>query len=244
MTAALSNEEIEARFFLSGRMEIQSVLDELVRRREPVGVHFNGGRDFLLTTLLEVRPDVLVFDLGGHEDANRALLASPGGVMLAQPNGVRVQFSFGQVHRFLWGDLDAFWIDLPERVVRLQRREFYRIVTSLARPQKVLLHFAGGVPAREVVLHDIGVGGVGVETFDRGGLEVDAALAGVVLAIPGHGGLECAGLVRHVSAAGEHRGKPRWRVGLRFVDLGRASEVQIQRYIVAVEHERRALLDT
>ena len=242
MTAALSNDEIESRYFLTGRMEIHSVLNDLVHRREPIGIHFNGGRDFLLSTLLEVRSDVLIFDLGGHEVSNRALQAANGGVMVATPDGVRVQFSVGQVHRFMWGDADAFWVLLPERVVRMQRREFFRITPSLARPQPVdILPAEGGLVSAS--LHNVGVGGIGVHLPEGSGLEIDMPINGVELIIPGHGDIVCAGVVRHVTPMGEDRGTPRQRVGIRFVGLGRRTEIQLQRFIVHIEHERRRLLD-
>jgi uncharacterized protein YecE (DUF72 family) len=44
MSAGLSNDEIEDKYFLQAHVEFLSKLNELAHRREPIYVYFNNGQ--------------------------------------------------------------------------------------------------------------------------------------------------------------------------------------------------------
>ena len=243
MTASLSDEEIEDRYFLLGRMEILSILNDLIYRREPVMVNFNGGRDFFITTLLEARPEALVFDLGSDVKTNQRLGESPGCIFVARLNGIHIQFSGGSVHRFSWGGSDAFWVALPERVVRRQRRESYRIVLPVAKPMMVQLFEEDGGAGVEWPAHDLSVSGLGLQVVGMPDLETGQKIARIRLALPKQRPINCAAVVRHVTLLADRQGSARYRVGLSFAGLPPALGVAIQRFITKMELERRGLLD-
>ena len=242
-TAALSDAEIDDRYLLTGQVEILSILNELVHGREPVTVHFDGGRNFFLTTLLEVRPEALIFDLGGNEANNHRLLKNDSCIFVAAPNGVRVQFATGRAQRFSWGGLDALWAPLPQRVTRMQRRECYRLPMPISRPVSVSLQLTADAPRLDWPLHDLGIFGCGALVDEGFTGEVDALVSRVAIVIPDHLDILCAGHIRHLTPEPGERRKHKRRLGLRFLDLPRSMEVQLQRYIVFMEHERRKLLD-
>ncbi|MDF3035036.1 MAG: flagellar brake protein [Paucimonas sp.] len=244
MTPSLSDDEIEDRFFLLGRMEILNVLNDLIHRRETLTVYFNGGSDFIVTTLLEARQDGLVFDLSGDEKANRRLPRSSSCVFVGRLDGVRVQFSSGQAAPISWGGADAFEALLPERVVRLQRRESYRILLPVAKPMMVKLMGSGGKSLGEWPGHDLSVGGVGLTLTGTPEFDVSELLPLIVMEIPmGRQRLiNCSACVRHITPEGEHREAPRHRIGLSFENLPPATGVAIQRYIIKIELERRGIL--
>lgn len=241
MSASLSNEEIEDRYFLLGRMEILNVLNDLIHRRESVSVYFNGGKDFILTLLLEARADALIFDLGGDERSNRLLEKSAACVFIATPDGIRVQFSGLEPKRFAWGDSDAFWVPLPERLVRLQRRECYRNVLPVINGLKVKLTNSDDVSLGDWSLHDLSVGGFGATVIGAPRLKIDDTVAHVMIALSDKTKLQCSGVVRHISLI-DRNGAGRYRIGVEFVDLPHVMEVAIQRYIIKIEYQRRKLL--
>lgn len=241
MLPSLSNDEIEDRYFLLGRMEIISVLNDLIHRREPVTVYFNGGRDVLLTTLLEARHDALVFDLSGDVEANKKLPGSPSCVFVSHLNGIRVQFSGAGAQRFSWGGADAFWVPLPERVVRLQRRESYRILLPVAKPLMIQLYGHDDKLAAEWAGHDLSVGGLGMNTIGAPKYVAGDVIPRLVLALPKVKPIDCAATVRHVTQLSERGDGARFRVGVSFDTLPPGSGVAIQRYIIKIEHERRKI---
>ncbi|MDO8650928.1 MAG: flagellar brake protein [Undibacterium sp.] len=241
MSASLSNEEIEDRYFLLGRMEILNVLNDLIHRREPVSVYFNGGKDFILTLLLEARSDALIFDLGGDERSNNLLEKSDFCVFIATPDGIRVQFSGFEPKRFSWGESDAFWVPLPERLVRLQRRECYRNILPLISALRVTLSDIDDISLADWALHDLSVGGFGANVIGAPRLKTGQTIAHVMIALSDKTRLTCSGVVRHVSQI-DRNDAGRYRVGVEFIDLPHVMEVAIQRYIIKIEYERHKLL--
>jgi c-di-GMP-binding flagellar brake protein YcgR len=241
MPASLSDDEIEDKFFLLGKMEILNVLNDLIHRRESVAVYFNGGKDFILTLLLEARSDALIFDLGGDPRTNKLLAQSAGCVFVALPDGIRVQFSAVQPQRFSWGETDAFWVPLPDRVIRLQRRECYRNVLPVITALKVKLTNEYGVNLCDWLLHDLSVSGFGATVIGAPRFTNDETVAHVVIALSDKIRLDCSGMIRHISQI-DRNGKGRYRVGVKFIDLPHVVEVAIQRYIIKIEYERRKLL--
>lgn len=239
MLPSLSDDEIEDRYFLRGRMEILSLLHELILRREPVTVYFNGGRDFFQTTLLEARADALVFDLSGDPEINKRLPVSPTCIFVSNINGIRVQYACGQAERFSWGGSDAFWVPPPDRIVRVQRRESYRILLPVAKPLMVKLFSENNSVLGEWPAHDLSVGGLGFSTIGEPPLEADQQIARLRLPLQGQVAIQCAVQVRHVTPMGERQDGIRFRVGVSFIDLPPATGVAIQRFITKIEHQRR-----
>jgi len=242
MSILLSDDEIEDRYFLRGRMEILNVLNDVIYRRESVTVNFNAGKDFFLTRLLEARHDALIFDLSGDVKANQRLPESPGCIFVAHLNGIHIQFSGSQAQRFSWGGSDAFWVPLPERIIRRQRRESYRILLPVTKPVMVKLFSDEGIVLDECPLHDLSVGGIGVTINEGLYLELGQSIARVNLTLPKQRAINCSAEVRHVTQLTARHSGMRHRVGLRFTDLAPAMGVAIQRYITRVEHERRGLI--
>lgn len=241
MSVSLSNQEIEDRYFLLGRMEILNVLNELINRREPVTVYFNGGQDFILTVLLAARPGALVFDLGGDERINSLLAKSASCVFLAFPDGIRVQFSGLEPSRFAWDETDAFWVALPDRVVRLQRRESYRNILPVVNGLKVKLSDDRGATVGDWLLHDLCVGGFGASVSGEPHVRLGDSIAHVVIWLSDKKKLDCSGIVRHITQT-DRQGKGHYRVGIELNNVPHVMEVAIQRYINKIEYERHKLL--
>ncbi|NEX59613.1 flagellar brake protein [Noviherbaspirillum galbum] len=243
MDLSQNDSEIEDRFFLLGRMEIINCLNDLIRQREPLTVYFNQGKDFILTTLLEAGAEHVLFDLGGDPRANRRLESSTGNcVMVAVQNGIRIQFSVPQApRRFSWGGADAFEVPLPARIVRMQRRESYRVTLPVKKPVMAKITNDSGVLICELPIHDLSVGGAGLNAVDQSALaegdEVD-------ISFPlGEGQvIRNRAKVRHVTQVGSTGSHPLLRVGLCFLRLPVASSARLQRFILQVEHQRSALV--
>ncbi len=241
MTASLSDDEIEDRYFLRGRMEIISVLNDLIHRREQITVHFNSGRDFFMTTVLEARQDALVFDISGDAKINQRLSQSSGCVFVARLNGIRVQFVVTQPERFSWGGSDAYIVPLPERIVRMQRRESYRITLPVTKPLIVKFYAADGIGLGEFATHNLSVGGLGIAAVGRTALELSEKIARARVLLTKQRSVDCDAVVRHTTVLAERANESHYRIGVAFSDLPSSMGVMIQRYITKTEHERANL---
>ncbi len=242
MASALTDDEIEDRFFVLGAKPIIATLGQFIYKSIPVTVLFNNGNDFILTTLLEARTESLVFDLGGDSQANKRLLQSASCTFVTSVNGIRVQFSTsGGVKEVWWGDANAFAVKLPTRVVRLQRREAYRIVMPVVKSVSVRLQISqDGVRRDELSpIHDLSVSGLGMTFPHRPKREHGQAIERITFTLPEHHEIDCGGTICHVTELSEGSGSHSYREGVVFRNLPRSMEIAIQRYIIALEHIRR-----
>ena len=241
MSASLTDQEIEDRFFLFGQVEILSVLNELSHRREPVSVYFNGGQNFILTVILSARPDGLVFDLGGDPKMNHQLEKVNSCVFMAFPDGIRVQFTGLDPQRFMWGEDEAFWVPIPERIIRLQRREFYRNLLPISQDIRAKLHNANGEMIANWRIHDLSVGGFGVVVEGEPPLRLGETIAQVWINLSPKVHVHCPVSVQHITFI-ERTKLGKFQIGFRFQNLSHAMDIAIQKTILQIEYERHRLL--
>ncbi|HEX2949069.1 MAG TPA: flagellar regulator YcgR PilZN domain-containing protein [Armatimonadota bacterium] len=238
MSLSLNDDKIEERYFLHGQMEILSVLNELIHRREGITVYFTQGQEFLRTTLLEARPTHLVFDLSGDENTNRRFEHAEKSLFVGHLDGIRVQFFTTKSTRFSWGGSDAFWTPLPTRVIRLQRRESYRVLLPVTKPIPAQILSTQEKRLGEWPMHDLSVGGLAFTVTGELGFQPGDGIGHLVFVLAKRRKIECMATVRHVTPVNKQAGEY-YRIGVSFLDLPASLGGAIQRYILDVEHQRR-----
>lgn len=244
MPAALSDDEIEDRYFVLGPKPIIAMLGQFIYKSIPVTVLFNSGNDFILTTLLEARPESLVFDLGGDTQANQRLLKADTCTFVTAVNGIRVQFTTkGGVRQVWWGDANALAVSLPTRVIRLQRREAYRMVMPMIKSIPVSLCFGPGGSGQDASrpIHDLSVSGLGISLTQRPQRAPGEAIPRITFSLPEHHQIACTGAIRRVTDIAEGPNSHSCRIGVSFADVPRPMEIAIQRYIIALERSRHEM---
>ncbi|WP_194723886.1 flagellar brake protein [Noviherbaspirillum malthae] len=250
MNSLLNDKDFDERFLLSGRMEILSVLSELIRSRTTVTVFLNHGRDFLLTNLLEARAQHLVFDIGADEAVNRKLESADDCLCIASHHGIRVRFRVAAPQRKPWGDMDAYQARLPTQLLRLQRRETHRVLLPVMKPilLSVTLTDRNQAPSpRKPVaypLHDLSVEGAGINVGAQGPLFHTGETIAIGFALSKALDIHVSATVRHVTQIAEKNGKKQFRVGMSFHPLPSRLQVAIQRFLIDIELQQRALLKT
>lgn len=246
--AQLSEEEIEKRFHITGRMAVLFSLGEYVNGREQFTVHFNEGRESFLTYLLSVNPESgeLIVDVSGSAQTNARFLESARNVFVARPEGVCVQFSAGKPRLVDFDGDDAFALPLPKFIIRLQRREYFRVTTPMGKPIVLSMRTPdkAGILLK-LPLHDLSVAGCGLSVGTvPPGLDAGVRLSDCRFVLPdAHETLiSTPAVLRHATPVSSQPGPNQFRIGLQFEGLERPMEHRIQRYMVHVEHERRELL--
>lgn len=241
---SLADGDIEARFHVTGKTAIQFMLAGFAKERDAFSVRFGRNDEQFLSTLLDVQaePGRLLLDCSGSTETNRRFLASERNVFTGRPGGIQVQFSTGQASELTFQGAKAFAVPLPAFLLRLQRRESFRIDTPVARPLQFFARLPDGAPLN-LPVHDISVSGVGLVS----GREPEELALGQRLEIcrfslpeEAHD-LFVSATVCHLTELEVRGGRRQWRIGLCFDALPPVDENRIQRYIVRVEHERRDL---
>jgi flagellar brake protein len=235
------DESVES-FTITFRREIVFYLRQLINDKDPISVSFNEGNDTLLTLLLHLddEQDLLYFDWGSSEENNRRLLQSERNFFVAMPGGVRNQFMCGRPQAVTYQGRPAFAVKLPEKYVRLQRREYFRLVLPLTQRPACFITHEG--KTMELSTVDIGIGGIGLEApallFP---CELGTEFSDVRIEFKGYGELRAPLAVRY-SGELTKGSKQLKRLGCVFLKLSAAQENLVQKFMANIQREERAKL--
>lgn len=236
-----------SKFLLYSKTEIVFVLRSLIQKGAMVTVYFDQGKSFLLTTLLALDADngEVVFDIGSDHDMNGKALLADKLIFTTAVDKVKIQFSLHQISATTYEGRPAFRGGLPETLLRLQRREYFRLSTPIASPIKCTIPMRradGSALVVEAPLLDISGGGVGLMVHpEQSALyETEMTFSECRIALPEEGLLTTTLRVRNAFDVTAKNGSHYVRVGCEFVELQGSRLTQIQRYITRVERERKA----
>jgi len=245
----VENDDVYSRYLLYSRTEILFVLKALVEKGAMITVYFDGGKSFLLTSLNEISSDgnTLVFDYGSDEEMNRKAVQADKLVFTTTLDKVKIQFIIKGLSQSTYDGRKAFTGKLPETLLRLQRREYYRLSTPIANPIKVsidLILADGSKNAIETNMLDISGGGIGlmVPLTMADHFPIGVTFKDCKFTLPEEGQLVTALCVRNAFPVTTKTGNQYLRVGCEYLDLPGTRLTMIQRYITRVERERKARL--
>ncbi|MFC5303304.1 flagellar brake protein [Azospira restricta] len=245
----LEQEGIYGKYLLHSRTEIIFVLRAVLQKSSLITVYFDQGRSFLLTSLLDVDAErgTLTFDMGSDEEMNNRALKADRFVFTTSLDKVKVQFSLKRLELVKHANRPALRGIIPESVLRLQRREYYRLTTPVANPVRCKLTVKrpdGATVPMELPLLDISGGGVGlmVKPEFKEDFLVGTGFRDCRIELPEEGVLVCNLVVRNAFDVTTKSGNQHLRVGCEYEDLPGTRLTMIQRYITRVERERKARL--
>jgi c-di-GMP-binding flagellar brake protein YcgR len=233
------------KYLLQSRKEILFILRALQERGALITVYFNQGSDFLLTTLLAVEgEDALVFDPGSSAEMNRKALAADKLIFITSHDKVKIQFTVSRLEKTRHEGREAFRTAVPETLLRLQRREYYRLTAPVGQPLKCLIPLRladGSRTTVETTVIDISGGGLAVMAPPEGvEFETDHLFEDCRVELPEVGSVMAALRVRSVFEITLRSGTKVKRCGCQFVHLPGPMLTLIQRYILRIERERKA----
>lgn len=223
-------------------VDIEHILAELHRTACLLTVQSASSPDFLLSTItqLDSRSRELFLEYREEDPANAPLSTCPGVTVETRLEGVQIRFDTGTPRPVARGQGKSWRLPWPEQIVRLQRREYYRLGTSVVHPIRCFLPTEGGL--LEATVTDISVGGVAILAYEGGAvLTSGQILQGCRISLPDGGG-EFMLSLRIVSTFDVKlkNGRKSHRAGCQFVNPPASVETEIQRYILKTERERRS----
>ena len=234
-------------YLLYSRSEILFLLRSVLQKKSMLTVYFDGGRSFFLTSLLSISDDGnwLYFDVSNEQAVNRNALAASKLMFTTMLERVKIQFSVGRIQEVPAGTRKAFACELPTTLLRLQRRQHFRLSTPIAAPIKCLFvapRPEGGSAELALTLLDISGGGVGLMVPDNQSelFKIGNVYAGCQINLPNEGKVVTGLCVRNIFPVSTKSGTHFTRVGCEFVELPSAHLNWVQRYITRVERERKA----
>lgn len=231
------------------RREIIGLLRGMQERNQLVSMQADGGAEAVVTSILEVdeEGDMVVIDRAPSNAVNHRIVGSDSVSFETVLDNIRILFFATKVRECLYENLPALYIPIPASLVRLQRRENYRVPTPVASPVRCTIRIPPdddqGAPGITVVvtLKDISGGGIGVldekKLLDN---TIGRTYKDCRIDLPG-GTVVTANLqIRNSHDLTLSTGKSIRKLGCMFVDLPRPMLSAVQRYITKLERERNA----
>ncbi len=235
-----------AQYLLRDATEIEHVLRNLIRRRAMVTAYINGTRDFMLTTVLEVdsAKGVLVLDVPSDEAQQRRAEKAEALICITQLDSVKIQFPVSAQGSAMHDGHPALVTSLPDRLLRLQRREYFRLTAPVSHSLVCQIPVPGdeGPPnTYEARVLDISGGGVAIVVPPEGvAFKPDTEFTSCQIQLPDAGTVTAKLRVRSVFRVTNRNGISMLRAGCEFVDLSDRVASVIHKYILKVERERSA----
>jgi c-di-GMP-binding flagellar brake protein YcgR len=236
-----------SQYILYSKAEIRSVLRSIIQNGARITVHFNHGQSLFLTTMIALQSNntEIIIDVGGSEEMNSKALKADTLIFTVFVDKVKIQFALDRLRRVVYQGRPAFIGAVPDQLLRLQRREFFRLSTPVVNPIRLCTTLEPSGQAIDVPLLDISGGGVGLmaphHLADQ--LEKGQILENCEIMLPSEGLLIVKLCVRNLFDVTTRNGVSYVRVGCEFVDMRASRLSAVQRYIIQVERERKARLN-
>lgn len=224
--------------------EVRFILRGLIEHRAMVSVYFGPTGDFLLSTILGLSKDekTLYLDWGADEALNAKVAASDTITCTTQLERVKIQFALASATPFNYAGAKTFAAPVPDSVLRLQRREYYRLATPATQGVKCSFTVPGEGGAElhiDATVIDISGGGLAVMVPPEGAVfETDREFHNCRINLPDVGVIETRMRVRNLFRISAANGRPMLRAGCQFIQLPETQVSMIQRYILRVERGR------
>jgi c-di-GMP-binding flagellar brake protein YcgR len=246
MMEAIADSELQSwhKYEIGSRREIASLLRQIGEKNQMVRMLVQGENDACVTAILDmdVNAGTMLVDCSINPEQNLRILAAKRIRFETTLDKIRILFSAEKIEKATFEDRPALRCAIPASLIRLQRREYYRMETPVANPVRVSIPVLSeaGAAIEAFTVSDISVGGIAI--LDNK-LLIDTSpgqqMAGCSLLLP-DGAVTTTLVVRNSTDLTLLNGKNARRIGCEFQDLSRGSLASVQRYITKLERERNA----
>lgn len=228
-------------FLLHSPAEISNILKTISARNTRSAIYFEQGKSFFLTMLLAVNNDGVWIDPAARSLDNQRLLESDEIIFVSSHNNTKVQFVANEARLAPYAERNALFVPLPQKLLRLQRRDYFRLAANPQHPLKCVIH-----PERnplhikhEVSVVDISIGGLSLICpekelrFFPGNIYPNCEIN-----LPEIGTLTATLEVKNTFEIPGRHGKSNRRAGCVFVKPDRETTLPLQRYVSQMQCQR------
>jgi c-di-GMP-binding flagellar brake protein YcgR len=230
---------------VESRREIISLLRSIGEKNQLIRMLIQGESDVCVTSILDVDADSnsLILDCSINKEQNQRIVLARKVSFETSLDKIRILFRSDGVKDTMFENSPALRIDIPESLIRLQRREYYRMATPVSNPVRVVIpmpeELGGGTTM--FPLADISCGGIAI--LDNKlllGSTIGDNYPNCRLDLPDVGTVTTTLQIRNSLDMTLLNAKTNRRLGCAFVDISRGNLANVQRYITKLERERNA----
>ena len=231
-------------FEVESRKEIISLLRGIGEKNQLIRMLVQGEADVCVTSILEVdeHSNTVLLDCSIDKEQNKRVLASRRLSFETTLDKVRILFAADHMESTVFEGNPAFRMAIPTTLIRLQRREYYRIATPVTNPVRVLIPLPAELGGNTTFpLADISCGGISI--LDNKmilGDSIGKKFVDCRIDLPEIVQVATALQMRNSLDLTLLNNKTNRRLGCEFVNIPRGMLAYVQRYITKLERERNA----
>ncbi len=240
-----SQKETGENFRIHSAVDILFILRGIMQANSLITLYPDYTSDFILTSIIAIDADEgkMIIDYGTNAQSCQKALHSKELVFVTTQNRVKIEFVCDQIKKAQYKGRDVIAVNIPESLLRIQRRNHFRISTPIVKPLKCIIPIPGNdtTITAEVVLLDISCGGIAVIdqhpliNLDPGMIYNDCKII-----LPDIGTIAVNIQVKNTYEITLRNGQNCMRAGCQFIELAASMEAMIQRYIIKQEQMRKA----
>jgi c-di-GMP-binding flagellar brake protein YcgR len=244
------NEDLEYR--VPSKVERLDILKHIVEYYTLVALYYDNNKEFILSTLLGVDEQGMWLDIAQFPEANEAILRSNKITLVSEHRAAKVQFIVQDIRSDLFENGEAFYCEIPDHLLRIQRRGIFRIKTPISNPITCLIPITSDnadkniAPTlmREVVITDIGLEGVGLRCEEH---ETDLLKGKTFhdcqISLPDIGTFTASITIKSDNTFVARDNVVQRHLGCAFVEADNHMNAMLQRYVYRLEREAKDSAD-
>ncbi len=235
------DEDLE--FRVKSKREMLFILQSIADQGTRVALFYGRGQSYIPTTLMGANEHGMWLDVGPFPPENKQLLLSDKITFVSMHQHVKIQFVAHDIENDLFENNEAFFMELPDYLLRIQRREFYRSTIPASALVRCIIPIQPENPddpvvMRAVPLVDISGGGIGLMCGEyETTLLPEKIFPNCQISIPDVGILTVTIEVRNGINFTTPNEVVRKRVGCRFIHLDNQMNILLQQYITRLQSE-------
>lgn len=225
-------------FILNNPREILAVLRDIANRHSRVALYYSEDASMVLTLLLAADETGVWVDAAASPLDNRLIERSPRIILVSTHHQAKVQWVSSEVTQGLFQNMPAFFLPLPRKLLRLQRRNYFRLPNT--EPDALKCHIrvpSHPAPVRhELTVMDLSIGGMALVCVqDDVALEVGRHYPDCEIHLPGIGTIHPVIRVRSLFEVADRNGGTKRRAGCEFDRPDRDTVMKLQRYVAQMQ---------
>jgi c-di-GMP-binding flagellar brake protein YcgR len=231
-------------FLVHSRSSIASILRNLMRENRTISAYLPSD-EMVATTILHVDADknMVIVEPARDPKLNKVFSDTHDVLFDLKHNNVILQFVAPHTQPARFNGHAAVFIELPDKLLRLQRREFFRVAAAITSDNVTCIIKDQYDNKHTIEVEDLSLGGIGA-TIEETTLAETIPIKqfktfrDCQLRIPGFGTLNIDLQVRNCFEKTLSSGKRVLRLGLSYVDLPADKENLLQKYINKLQLEQ------
>lgn len=234
----------DSQYYVHSRVEIASILRTIMQKNTLISVYFDEGNSFIVTAILDVDDarGSVILDRGPDPRTNARLPQAARLVCVTSVDKVKIQFICDTAQLVEHDGREAFELPMPEKLLRLQRREYFRLATPVTNPLKCQMKLVSDGEIREMELNvsDISCGGLSTTSSTSLPVFEPGTLFECSLKLSDNETLQVTLELRNTFEVTLANGRKLRRCGYQFIGLSEKARALVQRYIMQQQRTQRA----